>query len=162
MLENLIPSGLTGAARNLGVEPLEVVRLMVMTDTVSDGFNCNADHLQKLAAYGQIETGWWDGAELPEDDNATRQRVRAAIGLLLGRCSGGQTIRLDNLWRGLPVEEQELVEEAMNILADEERVQIGNHTSGVRIGVPPDQEDGLKAIANGKAESEGLAELYQD
>ncbi len=162
MLEKLLPSGLTGAARDLGVEPLEVVRLMVMTDTVSDGFNCNEAHLQKLASYGQIETGWWDGAELPKDDNPTRQRIRAAIGLLLGRCTDGQTIRLDNLWRGLPIEHQQIVEEAMNILADEERVQIGNHTSGVRIGVPPDQAEALAAIANGEAESEGLAELYQE
>ena len=162
MIEELLPSGLTGAARSLGVEPLEVVRLMVMTDTVSDGFSVNEDHVQKLANFGQIESGWWDGAELPKDDNPTRQRVRAAIGLLLGRCAGGQTIRLDNLWRGLPIAEQEIVEEAMNILADEERVQIGNHSSGVRIGVPADQEDGLKAIANGEADSDGLAELYQD
>ena len=37
MLEDLLPKGLTEAARRLGVEPPEVVRLMVVTDISNAG-----------------------------------------------------------------------------------------------------------------------------
>ncbi|MCB9677518.1 MAG: hypothetical protein H6737_20585 [Alphaproteobacteria bacterium] len=162
MLDDLLPKGLTDAARRLGVEPLEVVRLMVVTDTVSDGFAATDDHVAKLAAFGAIETGWWEGAELPKDKNESRQRVRAAIGLVLGRCAGGVRVRMDNLWRGLPLDAQELVEEAMNVLSDEGLVRIENAASGVLITVPADSEAQLRELASGKADSDGLNELYQD
>ncbi|MEZ4318231.1 MAG: hypothetical protein R3F61_12045 [Myxococcota bacterium] len=161
MLDELLPTGLCDAARSLGVEPLEVVRLMVATDTVSDRFSASPDHLEKLAEFGGIEGGWWEGAELPEDDNPIRQRVRAAIGLLLGRSAGEDYLRMDNLWRGLPLEDQETVEEAMNILSDEGLVEIDNAEKGVLIAVPSESQAALRALATGEGESDGLNELYQ-
>lgn len=160
MLEELLPTGLNDAARRLGVTPLEVVRLMVASDSVTPGFSATADHLRKLAEIGQIEGGWWEGAELPTDENASRQRVRAAVGLLLGRAASGP-IRMDNLWRGLAPADQQLVAEAMDILGFEDKVDIQSANCGITIGVRSDQREFLAALASGDAESPGLNELYQ-
>jgi len=161
MLEELLPTGLTETARRLGVEPFEVVRLMVATDTVSERFSATDDHLQKLMSFGEIESGWWEGAELPDDANPLRKRVRAAIGLLLGRAAGGTAIRMDNLWRGLGLADQVVVEEALNILADEELVVIENTDSGVKISYTAAAEEVLRELASGKSDVEALTEVYQ-
>lgn len=161
MYEELLPIGLVGAARRLGVEPLEVVRLMVVTDSVTPGYVVTDDHLRKLAEVGRIESGWWDGVELPADANPARARVRAALHLLIERAPAGAPVRMDNLWRGLPVDDQALIEDALNALADDERVEIECADSGVLVCVPPSQVEALKAIATGKAKSDILDALVQ-
>lgn len=161
MFEELLPIGLTGAANRLGVEPLEVIRLMVVADCVTPGFTVSEDHLLKLARTGGIEAGWWDDMELPEDDQPLRQRVRAALQLLLAKASAGAPIRMDNLWRGLPLEDQELVEDALNVLADEDLVVLENHESGVRILIAPGQEAAIRGLVDLTVVSEGLDELVQ-
>lgn len=161
MYEELLPVGLTGAAIRLGVEPLEVIRLMVVADCVTPGFTVTEDHLLKLARTGGIETGWWDDVEVPEDDLPLRARVRAALQLLLDKAPPGTAIRMDNLWRGLPLEDQELVEDALNVLADEEHVVLENHESGVRILIPPGQEAAIRGLVDLTVVSAGLDELVQ-
>ena len=161
MLDELLPTGLTAAARKLGVEPLEVVRLMVVSDTISPGFTMTDDHLRKLAEVGDIASGWWRGVELPDDEIPVRQRVRAMLGILLARSADGP-VRMDNLWRGLPVDDQELVEEALRVLAEEGLVEIRNTVSGIRVGVLPARVAEVQALVEGTAQSAGLNELYQE
>lgn len=161
MLDELLPSGLSTAARKLGVEPLEVVRLMVVSDTVSPGFSVTDDHVAKLAEIGQIESGWWQGVALPEDDNPARQRVRAMLTVLLERAAEGP-IRMDNLWRGLPVDEQELVDDGLRTLAEEEVVEIQNAVSGILVGLIEGQVDTVRSLSEGQGSSPGLNELYQE
>lgn len=158
MFDELLPVGLTGAARRLGVEPLEVVRLMVVSDSVTSGYIVTDDHLRKLAAVGGIEAGWWDGVPEPAD---ARGRIRAVLGLLLRRAPNGRAVRIDNLWRGLPLEDQQLVEDALNVLADEELAEISNEQAGVMISVPPEQTAAVQALADGTSRSAGLDELVQ-
>lgn len=161
MLDELLPTGLTSAARKLGIEPLEVVRLMVISDTISPGFAMTDDHLRKLTEVGDIAAGWWRGVDLPDDEIPVRQRVRAMLGILLARGTEGP-VRMDNLWRGLPTDDQELVEEALRILAEEELVEIRNTVSGIRVGVLSSREADVHALVARTAQSAGLNELYQE
>lgn len=159
MFDELLPTGLTGAARKLGVEPLEVVRLMVLSDTVTPSFGVTDDHLAKLKALGRIEHDWWQGRALPKDDNAARARVRGALALLLEK-SGKGPIRMDNLWRGLEIEQQALIEEALNLLADEEVLVVANDEVGVTVSVGADHQATVQAIAEGKSQPDVLNPLY--
>lgn len=159
MFEELLPTGLTSAARRLGVEPLEVVRLMVVSDTVTPGFIVTPEHLHKLQRLGGIEGGWWQGIELPEDASPARARVRAALGLLLKQGADGP-IRMDNLWRGLSLDDQGLIEEALNLLADEEIVLVENAEMGVVVSVPPASRDRVQRISDGAEQVESLEPLF--
>lgn len=159
MYEDLLPTGLTAAARHLGVEPLEIVRLMVLSDTVTPGFQVSKEHLAKLGALGGIERGWWDGVALPEDSSPARSRVRAALQMLLAR-SGNGPVRMDNLWRGLPIGDQALIEEALNLLADEEIVTVENADMGVVVSVPSANVEQLRALGDGTGTLDALEPLF--
>ena len=159
MIESLLPTTLTGAARRLGVEPLEVVRLMVVSDSVSPGFKVSEEELGRLAALGRMEWGWWDGFALPDDPQPLRQRVRGALQLLISRGATGP-IRMDNLWRGLPPDDQRLIEDALNVLADEELLVIQNAVPGVQVHISSGKTDVIQGIADGTVESPGLTDLY--
>lgn len=158
MYEELLPTGLTGAARKLGVEPLEVVRLMVLSDTVTPSFQVTEAHLEKLRTLGRIHHGWWNGVELPKDELPARAKVRAALGILLKHAPEGP-VRMDNLWRGLPVDDQALIEEALNLLADEEVLVVANDEVGVTVSVPADHVATVKAIVDGSSQPDVLNAL---
>lgn len=161
MFDELLPASLSTGARELGVEPLELVRLLVESDTVTTHLTVTPDHLARLAQLGGIESGWWDGVELPPDTVPARARVRGALGLLLQRGDGGKAVRMDNLWRGLAGEDQELLDEAMNILADEEVIRIVNAPAGVQVLLDAPNASKISALIAGTSSTPGLDELYQ-
>src|SRR5687767_14283894 len=120
MLEELMPVGLADAARKLGTEPFEVVRLLVAANAVPQGpLQLGPDAVDRLREIGRIEAGWWEGVTLPKDANPRRARVRAAIQLLIDKERfGDATTRMDNVWRGLRVDEQQLLQGALMALAE--------------------------------------------
>jgi hypothetical protein len=159
MFDELLPASLSTGAKRLGVEPLEIVRLMVQSDTVTPDLTVTSSHLAQLAEVGGIESGWWEGVDLPADTHPQRAVVRAAIGLLAERASG--PVRMDNLWRGRPLRDQELIEETLNLLDEAGTIQIVNAPQGVQVLVDAAQVDTLKGISAGTTTFAALDELFQ-
>lgn len=159
MYDELLPMSLSAGATRLGVEPLEVIRLMVQSDTITPGLTLTAGHLSQLATLGGIESGWWDDLEVPTDSNPQRAIVRAALGLLADRAA--EPVRMDNLWRGRPLDEQELIEESLNLLDEAGTVRIVNAPAGVQLIVDPSAVATVRAIADGSQSVDGLDELFQ-
>lgn len=159
MLDELLPMGLSEGARRAGVEPLELVRLMVESDTVTPRLRVTAGQIETLVRVGGIEHGWWDGVALPSDSIPERAVVRAAIGMLASRAGAGP-VRMDNLWRGRPLGEQSQIEDALNLLDEAGTVRIVNAPAGVQVQVDPAQIARLEAIASG-SEDGGLGVLFQ-
>lgn len=160
MLHDLLPYGVVGAARALGVEPMDVIRLAVMTGNMPETLSFTPALVEALREAGSIESGWWAGATLPTDPNPARARIRGAVALLLERAANGP-VRMDNLWRDLSFEEQELLQDAFDVLADDELVEIVADARGVWIAVANGQRDDLARIADGTQESAGLTQLLQ-
>lgn len=162
MLSDLQPLGLTGAAARLGLEPFELVRLLVAVDAMPRDLRFTPAQVDALHAKAALEGGWWDGVDLPEDKNPLRQRVRAALGLLLARgFVGGEGTRVDNVCRGLPPDDQALVRDALITLADEGHLTLVPGRMGVRITVTPASERRVRDIADGKSDTSALSVLYE-
>lgn len=160
MIDEFRPLGLSDAARRVGVDPFELVRLAVVFDEPLARLRLGADAIARLRAQAGIEELWADRA-LPEDSNPVRAAVRGAAQLLLDRGWVGQSAtRLDNLGRGLPPIQQDAIEEAATILAEEGVLLLVASPRGVQVSVAPGAEATLRAIAAGTSAPESLAALW--
>jgi len=162
MLDDLLPMNLVGAANKLGVSPFEVMRLLVASDGVPDNLHFTGDQVARLRQIGQIEDSWWEGVDLPEDANPLRQRVRAALQLLIDRGHVADSVtRMDNVWRGLTEEDCGLVNDALLALVDEGHLNQISRPNGTMISVNPASSDTIQQLASGAADTPGLSELYE-
>lgn len=161
MLDELKPVTLVEAARRIGTDPFEVVRLLVAAGAFPEGtLLIDGEIVEKLRGIGRIEPPWWAGVTLPKDANPARARVRAAIQLLLdkGRVGEDRT-RMDNVWRGLEPAECRLVERAMIALASDGLVRITPSAIGPLLSIEPSAVDAAKKLTAGKFEPPGLRAL---
>jgi len=163
MLTEFQPLGLTDVARRLGVDPFEVVRLAVAADKgLSGPMQFDEELVGELRELGQIDDPWWSDVDLPEDPNPLRQRVRAALQLLVDKeMVGDQTTRMDNIWRGLPFDDQALLQQAVMVLAEEGHLRVVGSPVGLMVSIDPGASDTVEKLAAGTSESAGLQSLYQ-
>ena len=161
MLDDLRPLGLSEAARHLGVDPFEVVRLTVAFGPHGGPLSLKLDQIDTLRVRAGIED-WWTDATLPDDANRLRAAIRGALHQLLSRRLVGElTTRLDNLWRGLAVDQQVAVEQAVMVLLDEEKLLTAASPKGVQVSIAPGAEAELDRIATGAGEHGGLSAVWQ-
>ena len=151
MRDDLRPLSLTEAARSLGIDPFEVVRLMVAGTGVPQGqLYLTREQVETLRSQGGIDPSWWEGARLPDDPNPRRRRLRAALSLLLVRDHVGDSVtRLDNVTRGLPPEEQRFLTNALRILSDVGLLTFEVRLIGVMVAVVPSAVGQVRTIADG-------------
>ena len=161
MLEELQPLTLSKAALALGVDPLEVVRLLVVADMDTARLSVPHEDLERLRTAGGIES-WWVDATLPEDDNSLRAAIRGALGQLVERgLFGDSKTRLDNLWRGLSSEQQVAIEQAAMTLVAEGKLEMKADPKGVLVSAPEEARSELEAIVAGEGGEELLGEIWQ-
>lgn len=160
MIQELRPIGLYDAARTLGIDPFEVVRLLVVADAVPSGqLRLTDDHVDKIRETGGIEFWWTE--PLPESDNPRRALVQAMIARLIDQgYVGDRGTRIDNLWRGLPVEEIALLQQAVNVLAHGGHLVTFLTPRGVQAALTADSVEHLRGVAEGQTEDESLAVLW--
>lgn len=158
MFDELVPMSLSEGARRAGVEPLELLRLMVESDTVTPRLQLTAAQVENLVRVGGVEYDWWNA--VPTDGLTERQIVLVAVGLLAVHAREGKPVRMDNLWRGRPVEQQQRIEEALNLLDEQGTIRIVNAPAGVQIHVDASTVPTLEAIGAG-TEDGGLGVLFQ-
>ncbi|MBX2801711.1 MAG: hypothetical protein KTR31_28795 [Myxococcales bacterium] len=163
MLEELKPLTLTGTARRLGVDPFEVVRLLVAARAVPQGpFALSPDLVQRLRELGKIDLPWWDTVQLPADPHPKRQRVRAALlQLLLRKHIDESATRVDNVLRGLPPEEQELLQHSLTALAEAGMLHIRPSNIGSVVSVVGNRVEQVRAIADGGDIPAELATVFE-
>ncbi|MBN2800871.1 MAG: hypothetical protein JXX28_17170 [Deltaproteobacteria bacterium] len=155
MLDELRPMGLYQAALTLEIEPFEVVRLLTLANAVPESnlLICDAT-LDLIKDVGGIEQWWTDSPDQPDE------LVRAAIGILLDRGHiGERSARIDNLWRGLPVESQSVLQQAVHQLVQGGFLATMMHLQGVHVTVAPEAVDRLRAVAAGELSLSSLSPL---
>ncbi len=160
MLSDLRPMSLTDAARTLGVDPFEVVRLMVASRTPMDTLTLDPDQADALRESAGIEC-WWEESTLPDDANPLRAAVRGALHQLVSRRLIGEvTTRLDNLWRGLTLDQQVAIEQAVMVLLEEQKLLTAASPRGVQVSITPGSEGELEQVATGQTEHAGLGAVW--
>lgn len=148
--------GLYEAARTLGIDPFEAVRLLVLGDAFPEGtLLLTVDHVEKIRETGGIEHWWVDGAP------SGQELVQAMIGKMIeGGLVGEVGTRIDNLWRGLDEEQQALLQQAVNILAQNAQILSFMTPRGVQVSLAPDAASFLGQVASGEAQHDQLAVLW--
>lgn len=156
MIDEIRPIGLKEVSLTLGLDPLEVVRLLVLAQAFPEGeLALTPDHVARLREVGGIEF-WWDDS--PTDP---RELVQAMLGHLLSRGYVGESsTRLGNLWRGLQPAQAQTIQHAVNLLLQAGLLATFPHPSGVRIAGVAGAADQLTQAAAGQTELAALAPLW--
>ena len=150
MLDELRPLGLTDAAKRLGIDPFEVVRLLVVADAMPEQLHLTDDHVEKVRSVGGIEF-WWDEVDPPSDADPRRGLVRMALATLQQRgIVGDTTTRLDNLWRGLPAETVALLQQAIGVLVQEGLLGTYPSPRGWQISIQSTRAEDVDKIVEGQ------------
>lgn len=160
MVDEFRVLGLCDVALRLDLDPFEITRLLVLAGRTHTDRGLSEDDLEAIHRTAGLEW-WWEGSvELPEDDNPRRAVLRAAIGQLLERgVVDRRATRIDNLWRGLEAEEQELLKRLAATLIKEGLLATRTSAQGVQIAVTPAGVATLDAVVQGEREPAFLAAL---
>jgi hypothetical protein len=163
VLNGMMPLGLTELSRRLGVDPFEAVRLLVATGYDLRGpLAFSASLVGQLRERGGVHESWWREVNLPTDASPARARVRAALQLLLDKgFVGERTTRMDNVWRGLPYEDQGLLQRALTALTREGLLVCVGTPTGLQVAVDASKRAAVDALAKGTGASAGLNALFE-
>lgn len=160
MIDEFRPKKLSDAARDLGIDPFELVRLSVAFDTLPENLRFGTDLLELIGQQAGVEV-WWAEERLPADDNPARAAVRGALGALLRRgYVGAKTTRLDNLSRGLDPVQADAIAEAVAVLSEGGQVLVVAAAKGTQVSAAPGQEAALSRIADGSGIPDALAAIW--
>jgi hypothetical protein len=151
MVSEMLPLRLGSVAARLGVEPFEVVRLIVASGDKGPVHTITEPRVEALRRYAGIETWWTDPAQVPKDEIAGRGVVRGALRQLLDRGFIGESrTRQDNLWRGLPGAGRRAVEDALDVLVEFGLLAVRTEPSGQLVSVRPEGAERVDAISHGR------------
>lgn len=152
MLDEFRTVGLTDAARRLEIDPFDVVRLLVADGRVAATFRFDAASLERLRTVGRIEASWWTGVTLPADTSPIRARVRAAVQLLQQRGHVGENrTRLDNVWRGLPADQQDALKRCLAALGEDGLLELVATPIGTMVSVSARSLELVQRVVAGAA-----------
>ncbi len=161
MLDRLLPLSLTDTARALNVHPFEVVRLAVLADRVpADAWLLDEEDVASLREFGGIEDDWWEGAQLPEDTNPRRRRLRGLMARLLERDVVGENLtRMDNLQRGLSAEDSAFVAKTVAHLTNAGVLAMVACPAGKLLSIQPSHRKEAEQLARTGAGLAGIKSL---
>jgi len=156
MLEELRPIGLRDVARDLGIDPFEVVRLLVVADAFPERLEFTADHVEQIRKVGGIEHWWTEG--WPEE---RRELILDTVRRLIdGGIHGDRGTRVDNLWRGLPTDEQALLQQLVTSLVQSGHLATFMTPRGVQVSLTSTAVDTLKQVVAGETELGSISALW--
>jgi hypothetical protein len=151
MLDDLRSVGLNDAARKLGCEPFDVVRLLVASGKTNFTLRFDAATIDALRTLARIDPQWWDGVPLPADPSPGRARVRAAVSLLQTRGHLGENrTRMDNVWRGLGSDEQDLLRIGLQALGEDGLLDVVPSPIGMMVSIQPKALDQVQQFVSGR------------
>lgn len=156
MLEQLRPLSFSRAASQLGTDPFDLVRLLVVSGTMPDSLELTPDILETITEFAGIAS-WY--ATTPA--NAI-DALRAGLLELANRRYVGESVtRIDNVWRGLPIQQASAVAEALNALCAEGQLTQYVTPAGVCVSIHPDALGQVTAMASGGALPSTIQSIVQ-
>ena len=162
MIEEFRSSGLVAAAQKLGVNPFELIRLSVALEEPTADLRFASDALEKIGTKAGIRSLWSEHS-LPQASSPIEAAIRGAAGLLLELgFVGNSTTRLDNLSRGLTGDQQEAVDEAAALLAEDGAFLLITSPAGLQVSVAPGHEGTVRALADGSSAPDAVRALWTE
>ena len=162
-LEQFRKLSLSDIARQLGLKPLDVARILgQQPDGMPRELQFSPAMLEQVRELAGVEVWWSPGVALPiEDSNHGRSMVRALAQKLVEHHEREQqSTRADNLFRGLNGVDQLLIRRTVNQMIREGLLQSVSRVSGLHVVVDSVQIDTLKHIADGTAIPDNIAALW--
>lgn len=153
MADRQTVASLADTARALAVDPLDVVRLCVATETEPGfGFALPSTTVQTLVEAGGLDDPW-----PPLAGSHTIDRLRAGLAAL-GELRSGHAVRLDRLTQGLDRDARASLVHALEAAQDEGWVTIANELRGRFVALADGSSEPLQAFLDGAAAPPRIAE----
>ncbi|MEM6928038.1 MAG: hypothetical protein AAF602_13990 [Myxococcota bacterium] len=153
-LDAFTPRSLDAVARQLGLAPLEVVRLCGLAELDPPaGWTLTSETPGRLAELGGIEAPWLHDAAL-----GAMERLRGILVELAARNLRGDALtRMDNTWRGLPPSQQAWLASAFDVLAELDILRVVSRPEGRMVSLAPSVSEPLQAFLDGGEPPPALA-----
>ncbi len=148
-------------ARLLGVHPFDVVRILAANDAFEPTLRFEQNVLDKVRKLGEIET-WWSAERTIDDDPIPERGVlRAIVAEMLRRGIVGETsTRVDNVFRGMDSDHEQMARRALNLLIREGYASSHSSPTGNRASLRSETLSELKELVEGRSMPAGLAALW--
>ena len=161
MSDSLAPVTVKGLAQQWGLQPHEILRLLIVHRVSIDALLFEPHQAEKLGSLA----GLLDLRESPDIDPASIERrewtVNAIRYMLEHAMVTPKTLRLDNLWRLLPMESARIVQGIVDALAGENLVSVGRDYNGATLSIDPQGIEILRAFVHDGVVPESLAYLWK-
>ena len=158
-LDELRLRSLGEVSQQLGISPLEVVRLCTLAGIDPEsGWAFDPRTVTRLGEVGLIDAPW------PHDAQPDAiHRVRAVLAELRARNFQGTSVtRIDNTWRGLPPREQSMLADAFTVLEELWWVQVTHRPEGRFVSLASPPPEPLQAFLDGGEPPESLVTALQE
>ena len=148
-------------ARQLGIHPFDVVRILTVKDVFHPSLRFEAADLEKVRSYGGVETWWGPDRKVEDDPIRARGILRSIVReLVCRRLIGDRTTRSDNIYRGMDPEDESIARKALNHLLQEHLLRTLSTPMGNHVSIVPEQVPVMESLAEGRAMPAGLAALW--
>jgi len=150
VFEAFHPKTFSDGARSLEIDPFELIRLLVLSDSMPLDLVVGEEHLERARHFGGI--GSLLGDEVSGLDFSDRS---ALLKVVLQRMMesgqiGQQTLRLDNIWRGMEAEAIEFLQNAITALVEHGYLDSYSSVRSVQVSISADALDAVRAIVDGE------------
>ena len=162
MPSDLGPVSMSELAEQWKTDPFELIRLRVVSGADLTHLSVGAVEAERLRAYAGFDAL----CERVEKDSPTplsgHQWVPGLLTILLEENRWGEnTVRMDNLWRGLNREDADIVKNVIRVLVDEDYLTTYGAPQGVQVSIKPGQQDAVRALVAGETIPDSLAYLWK-
>ena len=163
MLDELKSVSLCRLAQEMDTDPFELMRLRVYSESDLTHLTLPSSQAVRLRAFSGIET--LCKRVPPSSEGQPLEGHRWVPGLLLILLAderiGENTVRMDNLWRGLSEDDGAIVKNIIQVLLKDGLLVNYASVQGIQISIHPNRVDEVEALAKGQSIPESLAYLWK-
>jgi len=161
MFDELKPKSVHAFANELGADPAEIIRLKVFSESDLTHLELMAVEVERIRQFSGIEA-LCERIPPTEHPLTGHRWVAPLLSIMLSeRRFGENTVRMDNLWRGLPDDDQSIVKNVVHVLVDEGLLVTYGALQGLQVSIHPEAVDAIQALVDGETIPDSLAFLWK-
>lgn len=162
MQSDLSPISMGELAQKLQTDPFELIRLRVVSGADMTHLSVGALEAERIRAFSGMDALCERVAKASSTPLSGHQWVPGLLSILLEESRWGEnTVRMDNLWRGLAGDEADIVKNVIRVLVDEGYLTTYGAPQGIQISISPERQDAVRALVSGEKIPESLAYLWK-
>ena len=162
MPSDLGPVSMARLAQRLKTDPFELIRLRVVSGADLTHLSMGTMEAERLRAFAGFDELCERVALSSPVPLSGHQWVPGLLAILLeeNRC-GENTVRMDNLWRGLEQEDADIVKNIIRVLVEEGYLSTYTAPQGIQLSIHPGRRQAIHALVTGETIPDSLAYLWK-